>query len=427
MLNKWLIGKLKDIKNRLNGSKDGKALTSNFGYMMLLQVAGYVFPLITLPYLARIIGVEGFGKIAFAAAIIVWFQTITDWGFNYTATREVAQNRENKERVSEIFSNVLWARMLLMLLSLCLLLIAIPLIPILEENRLIILLTFLLIPGHILFPEWFFQAVEKMRFITMFSLASKLLFATLVFSFVKEKEDFILQPIFMSVGYLLCGIASMYLIIVRWKVRIHPPRWRAVALAINKSTDVFLVNIMPNLYYGFSTLLVGFFGGAISNGILDAGRKLVGVGEQFMNTISRVFYPYLARNGKKHGLYAKINISISLIMCLVLSISAPILIEILFTSEFSAAVPVLQISSLSLIFLSLRNIYGINYLILRGQERASRDIIACTSLLGFLISFPLIYLYDYIGAAIVAVFIHALQGGLMMIAAKRFSKKISAQ
>src|SRR5690554_1052065 len=129
---------------RFKKSKDGRVLFSNFGYMMLLQIAGYVFPLITIPYLARVIGVEGFGKIAFAAAVIIWFQTVTDWGFNYTATRDVAQNRDNLEKVSEIFSNVLWAKMLLMTISFGLLLAAIAVIPYFQQNKLILLFTFLL-------------------------------------------------------------------------------------------------------------------------------------------------------------------------------------------------------------------------------------------------------------------------------------------
>ena len=109
--------------NRIQQNKDGKVLVENFAYLSLLQVAGYVFPLITMPYLARVIGVEGFGKIAFASAIMVWIQTIADWGFNFTATRDVARNRDDEKKVSEIFSNVLWARCVLMVVSLVVLLV----------------------------------------------------------------------------------------------------------------------------------------------------------------------------------------------------------------------------------------------------------------------------------------------------------------
>ena len=111
-----MLKQIKQYKSILSNSKEGKTVFANFGYLTLLQIAGYVFPLITMPYLARVIGVDGFGKIAFASVVVVWFQTIADWGFNLSATRDVAQNKKNKEKVSEIFSNVLWARCFLTLL-----------------------------------------------------------------------------------------------------------------------------------------------------------------------------------------------------------------------------------------------------------------------------------------------------------------------
>src|SRR5690606_20822477 len=129
-----MLGKIKALKNRFSANKDGKALASNFGYLMIMQIAGYIFPLLTIPYLARVIGVEGFGKIAFAAAVMVWFQTITDWGFSYTATRDVARHRDNLEKVSEIFSNVFWAKSLLALISFLILFILTEFIPYLKEN-----------------------------------------------------------------------------------------------------------------------------------------------------------------------------------------------------------------------------------------------------------------------------------------------------
>mgnify|MGYP003522537605 CR=1 FL=1 len=168
--NFMMLNKLKQLFVRLKHNKDGKTLIANFGYLSLLQIASYVFPLITLPYLARVIGVEGFGKIAFAAAIMVWFQTIADWGFNFTATRDVAKNRDNKEKISEIFSNVFWARVFLMLISLIGLSVCVLVIPKFKENANIIMISFLMIPGHILFPDWFFQAIEKMKYITILNL-----------------------------------------------------------------------------------------------------------------------------------------------------------------------------------------------------------------------------------------------------------------
>ena len=77
--------KLRKHYSNIGKSKEAKTLISNFGYLTALQIAGYIFPIITLPYLARVIGVDSFGKIAFASAIIVWFNTIADWGFNFSS------------------------------------------------------------------------------------------------------------------------------------------------------------------------------------------------------------------------------------------------------------------------------------------------------------------------------------------------------
>lgn len=409
--------------HRLRKSKDGSALASNFRYLMLLQIAGYAFPLITIPYLARVIGVEGFGKIAFAAAVVVWFQTVADWGFNYTATRDVAQNRDNPEKVSEIFSNVLWARIFLMLGSFMLLMGVIATVPYFKENQAILLITFLMVPGHIFFPDWFFQAMERMKYITIFNLLSKALFTALVFIFIKEKADFILQPLFVSLGYVISGVFAMYIIMVKWKVKLHRPNPLIIYYTIKSSTDVFINNIVPNLYYGFSTILLSFWGGNASVGLLDAGRKLLSICEQFLQIVSRVFYPFLSRRSDKHNIYVKINFSIAALFFAALIFAAPILIKIFYTPEFYPAIAVLQISSFSILFLSLRNIYGINYLIVRGYEKESRNIMLITSFIGFALSFPLIYFFDFIGAAITATLVHGIQGLSMMHKAKKIEKQ----
>src|SRR5699024_10814598 len=204
---------LKDRLKKVKANKNAKTLIANFGYLSALQIASYIFPLITIPYLARVIGVDSFGKIAFAAAIMTWLKTVTDWGFKFTATRDVARNRDNHDRVSQILSNTLWAQFSLMMISFVLLCIAIYFVPTFRENRDVILVSFLLIPGRIMFPDWFFQALERMRYITILNIVSKLIFTLAVFLFIKEKSDFILQPLFISLGYIVAGITTMYLVL----------------------------------------------------------------------------------------------------------------------------------------------------------------------------------------------------------------------
>lgn len=419
-----MLRKFKSTLEKLKKSKDGKTVASNFGYLMLLQVASYIFPLLTIPYLARVIGVEGFGKIAFAAAVVVWFQTVSDWGFNYTATRDIARNRDDPEKVSEIFSNVLWARIVLMLLSFMLLMIAIMTIPYFKENQTILLVTFLLVPGHILFPEWFFQAMEKMKFITIFNLISKALFTLLVFIFIQEKPDFILQPLFISLGYLGSGTFAMYLITIKWRVRILPPKWNAIYSTIKGSTDVFINNIMPNLYNSLAVVLLGFWGGAVANGIYDAGRKFVSVANSFMIIVVKVTFPFLSRKLDKHDLFAKVYLIIAIVGSISLFLVAPIIIKIFFTKDFYEAVIVLRISSFSIFLVALSRVYGTNYLIIAGYEKSLRNITFICSLIGFSISIPLVYHYDYIGAAMTLTITQAILGFSIMFKARSMKSYI---
>lgn len=418
-----MLSKLKQLFARLKQSKDGKTLIANFGYLSLLQVAGYVFPLITMPYLARVIGAEGFGKIAFAAAIMVWFQTIADWGFCYTATRDVAKNRDDKEKVSEIFSNVFWARIFLMFVSFVALSICVMTIPKLRENADVIMISFLMIPGHIMFPDWFFQAMERMKYITILNIVSKTLFTIAIFIFIKERDDYILQPLFTSLGFVISGIIAMYYILVKWKIRLWFIPFKEIIKTIKSSTNVFINNIVRNFYNAFSTILLGFLHGSIATGIYDAGRKFIQFGEGILGIVSRVFFPFVTRKGDKHSTYAKLHISLSLIMAILLFIFAPLLIDLFFTKEFSKAIDVLRLMCIMMPFMTLYQIYAINWMIVKGYEKQSRNITIISSLIGFVVSYPLIQHFSYYGVVCVLIIVDALLGILSFMFYKKNKDK----
>lgn len=389
------------IRTAFKQNKDIRTIVANLGYLSILQLASYAFPFVTMPYLAKVIGVEGFGKIAFASALMLWFVTIADWGFNYTATRDVAKNRDNKEKISEIFSNIFWARILLMMVSFLLLSLCILLIPKFRDDMVVILISFLMIPGHIMFPEWFFQAMERMKYITIFNVFSKTLFTVAVFLFIKEKSDYILQPLFTSLGFMLSGVAAMYYILYKWEIKLRLVPIRNVVVTIKSSTDVFINNIIPNFYNSLSTILVGFVGGDVANGIMDSGRKFINLAIQLVKISSRVFFPFLARRGDKHKTYSRIVLSIVLLFTLLLFVLAPMLMRMFFTSEFyGGGVLVMRIMSLYVFAIAVNDVYGVNYMIANGFDKQIRRITIFVSILGICLSIILVYYFTYIGAAI---------------------------
>lgn len=409
----------KIIQNKLTQSKDAKILLENFFSLSALKLLGYIFPLITLPYLARVIGVDKFGEIAFAAAIIIYFQTFIDFGFDYTAVRDIAKCRGDMSKIHKIFTTIMVAKMIFMFFSFVLMGILILIIPSFYENRILLLFTFLYIPGHILFPDWFFQAMEEMKFITVLNLLTKLLFTALVFIFIKEKSDYIIHPLLNALGYLLSGIISIPLIINKYKVKLILPTFRGLINAIRESWNMFIVLFLPNLYTSFSIVLLRMYSGTTAIGLYTSGSKFIELVDQFSSVISRTFYPFLARRLDKHNIFVLISFIISIISGLFLLLGADILIRIFYTNDFAESAKIIRIMSLCPFFLFLMNTYGPNYLVLINKENILRNIIIFCSVGGFFISWIMVSSYSYIGIALSITIIWGIRGFLTWFYANR--------
>lgn len=413
------MSSIKQKISTITKSKDAKILAGNFMWLSLLKIIGYIFPLITLPYLSRVIGVDCFGEIAFAASIMVFIETFVDFGFNYTATRDIARQRDDIDAISTIFSNVMWAKTILMLISLGILCILICFIPSLYEKRLLLFLTFLYVPGHIIFPDWFFQAMEKMKYITIMNVLSKLLFTLLIFVVIREKSDYVWQPLLTAIGYWVSGTISMWFIIKRFNVRILRPKFRAIYSSIKGSWNMFLSILFPNLYTNFSTILLRSTCGEVATGLFDAGRRFDSLVHQCFQVLSRTFFPFLSRRLDSHKIYVIITGSLSIIACLCLYFGADTIIRLFFTPEFEPAIIIIKILSISPFAQFLMDTYGTNYLIIKGKENIYRNITIIFSLFGFLTSILITPRYSYIGMAITVVSARIVGGVLTFMFAKR--------
>lgn len=416
---KRISNKISTVKN----NKDGRTLIVNFAYLSILQVIGYVFPLITIPYLARIIGVEGYGKIAFAASVVVYFQTIVDWGFAYTAVRDIAKNKENTEYISRIFSNVMCAKILLMIISTIIFAVIIYTIPFMYEYRTVLWCTYLLIPGYIMFPDWLFQAMEEMKYITLMNFAARSIFTILVFVMIHDSSDYYFEPMLNAIGMLVIGIWAMWYAKKRFKIYFIMPSWKDLRTTITKSCDMFISLFLPNLYTNFSVTLLGFTGGEVATGLYSAGKKFIDISDRFSQVLSRAFFPFLARRIDKHNIYVAISGSFSIIMSIFIFSCSDLLIHVFYTEEFYEASYVLKIMSVSPFFVFLMNTYGTNYLVLQGKEYTLRNIILACSVIGFVLAWFAILNFTYIGVAVTVTSVWGLRGFITWIYAIRLKGK----
>jgi len=142
-----------------NTREDKKRLLTNFFSLAVIRGSSMILPLITLPYLVRVLGAENFGLINFTLAIIMYFNIFVSFGFELSATREISIHRDNMEKVSEIFSSVMIIKFIFLMISLFLLSLMVLLFDSFKLNATLYFVTFGVVAGNALFPIWFYSDV----------------------------------------------------------------------------------------------------------------------------------------------------------------------------------------------------------------------------------------------------------------------------
>jgi PST family polysaccharide transporter len=198
------------------------------------------------------------------------------------------------------------------------------------------------------------------------------------------------------------------------------PSFREIKSTIAGSRDIFYNQLLPNLYNSFSTLLLGYWWGNASAGILEAAKRVINLSDQALSVLSRTFFPFLAKNLSKHNLFLKLSLAASIGFALIYIFGANVIVKLLYSKEFYEARLIIILMSISPILFALMNAYGTNYLILINKEKLLRNITVISSLIGFVLALVLIYYFKTYGAALTIIISRSLIGGLSFY----FSRKL---
>jgi len=270
-----------------------KRLTDNFISLLVLQFINYVLPLFLIPYLIQSLGMEGFGIYAFIFAIATYGIKFSDYGFDLSATYHISIHKDNQKKVNEIFSSVLFIKLTLALLFLLFLTMAIFSIDKLYLYKELIFLSFGMFIGNIFLPLWYFQGVEKMRFIMYLNGFLKLSFFLLVILFVKEKTDLNLLIALHSITSIMVGILGLYLALKYFDVKLVKIHKEKIYFYLKEGWYIFTSKIAVEFYSTTSTILVGLFVSPLILGYYAISVKIMAAIGNLFDPINRVLYPYL--------------------------------------------------------------------------------------------------------------------------------------
>jgi polysaccharide transporter, PST family len=287
-----MINKIKNIAN----TEDKKRLLSNFFSLSVLQAFTYILPLLTLPYLVRVLGVDKFGLVMFAQAFLMFFNILVDYGFNLSATREIAVNRDNKDKVTEIFSSVMSIKAILIVVSFIILTIIIFSFEKFSSDWELYYFSFLMVIGQAFFPIWYFQGMERMKYITIVNVFSRVIFTVAIFVFIQEEADYIIVPILNGFGFIIGSFISLWMIHKYFDQKFKIQNYATMMIHFKDSSQFFLSRVSVSIYTSANAFVLGLYTNTTMVGYYAIAEKLYLALQGLYGPVSQTLFPYISKN-----------------------------------------------------------------------------------------------------------------------------------
>jgi PST family polysaccharide transporter len=401
-----------NLWSKVINNAEKKVLVSNFLALGIVQGLNFLLPLLVIPYLLYTLGVEVFGLLAMATAFSAYFMILSDYGFNVTATHEISIHRDNNKKLNEIFSAVMIIKLILMLIGFSILLLSLWLFDGLAKEAPIYLLTFGMVLGEVLFPIWFFQGIEKMRYIAILNIVAKLFFLMAILVFVNHKEDAFLVPLFNSLGFIMVGVISLFYIYKEFNIRFIWQPYGRLRLYFIKGWHIFLSKLAVTLYSSSNIFVLGLFTNHLLVGYYAIAYKVVSALVSLGDIVNQVIFPFLSKKWIEsrvlyYNIFYKFLKGILLgmfFLSLILFFLAQDIVFMLSGQEIYITVELLQIMSLFLVIAPLGGLYSQSF-VTQGHSFYVTKSTFWTLLVNMLLIGILIPLYGVYGLAIAEVLV----------------------
>lgn len=353
---------------------------NNALYLYLIRGIQLLFPLMTIPYVARILNQEGFANVILFQSSSVFIGLFIEFGFNYTATREISQS-DKLSGHKIIFGRITSSKILLSLAAFLVLLIYL----VFEGNRIATLIVISAIFQGFS-PVWYFQGISNLKPVAFMEIASKTFSIMLMFLLVKQPDS---SSIYITIITLSSVVASLLLNInILRSVGIVLPKFKEVIWTLKDGLPLFIFRMGSALYTGSSLVLLASVVPAAGFAIYAGADRIFRSATALTGPIGDAFYPRIAalsvtdkiaaRRAKKTGSIAILTVSI--VLCVVIYFFSPTIVRLLLGDKYKESVEILKILAFDIPLIAIGTILGVFEIMVKKIDKYLTISVVCAGL-----------------------------------------------
>lgn len=386
-----------------------RKIKKNFIFNTIKTIMVVVFPLISFPYISRVLGVEGVGRVQYCTSVISYFILFASLGITNYSVREGVKYRGDREKFSKFVREIFTINMVTTVLAYAVLGIFF-LAGAFRGKEDIMLVCSLSILGTTLSIDWLFQAMEEYVYISIRTIFLQALSLLLMFLFVKTEGDALIYTaitVFASKGYCFLNLFH-----ARKYADFHVRGKLEIIRHLKPILIIFGATLSVSIYMNMDVVMLGIFSGDYHVGLYSAAVKVNVVVKNIITSISVVLMPrlvsYLAKGDREkyEALFrqgAELNLFFSVPSAVGLAILSEPIILLFSGEQFLPAVLAGQIMAMRLVFSALDNIFYNQVLIPNGREKEACIGTAAGAVANLLLNTVLIPLFQANGAAVATV------------------------
>lgn len=379
----------------------------NFIMNILLTLSNVIFPILTFPYVSRVLQAEGTGRISFVGSVVAYFVMIGMLGIPNYGIRQCAKVREDKDVLSKTVQEIFLLNTIAMGISVLLYGVSITLVPRLAQEKTLFIVNLVTLVGNIIGMDWLYRALEQYRYITVRSLIFKVLSVVLLFVFIHEQTDVVAY----GVVTIVASVGSNVLNFINSRKFITFKKYPDFDIRqhVRPVLNFFMLTIATSIYTNLDAVMVGFISGNTEVGYYNASVKIKGILLSVVTSLGAVLLPRLSYYIAQKNTVAFRQLSqkaLNFIMVIAVPLSVYFIlkagesIRFLSGDGYHGSILPMQILMPTILLIGISNLIGIQILVPIDKELYVVESVTLGAVVNIVINSLLIAPYGATGAAI---------------------------